>query len=70
VIAATGDKSFGILGWRPKRADFEELAALAVAGTIRPAIDRTYKLADTAEALQQIGDVKGKVAISMMAAST
>ncbi|MHA1559101.1 MAG: NAD(P)-dependent alcohol dehydrogenase [Alphaproteobacteria bacterium] len=72
TITATSDKSFRILPWRPRRADFEELGALAVAGTVRPAIDRTYKLANAAEALQQIGDgeVKGKVVISMMAAST
>ena len=71
ALAASSGKSFSLLSWKPARADFEELAALAVAGTVRPAIDQVYKLANTAEALQRIGagEVEGKVVISMMASA-
>jgi NADPH:quinone reductase-like Zn-dependent oxidoreductase len=48
-------------------ADLEFLAGLLEAGTIRPVIDRTYPLAETAEAMRYVdaGHAHGKVVITI-----
>lgn len=50
---------------KPNAADLLELKRLAEAGQLRPAIDRTYPLAETAAALHHIesGHARGKVVI-------
>ncbi len=50
---------------RPNRADLEVLKDLIEAGQLRPIIDRTYRLSETAEALKQVGEghTRGKVVI-------
>lgn len=49
------------------RDRLDALRELVEAGTLRPAIDRTYRLADTAEAVRQLaaGRVRGKVVIQV-----
>ena len=51
----------------PNRADLEALKVLAEEGKLRPVIDRTYPLADTAEALRRVatGRARGKVVIKV-----
>lgn len=48
-----------------RAADLEELTALIQAGTVKPALDRTFPLADAADALRHLetGRVRGKAAI-------
>ncbi len=67
--AVARGKTIGLLMWEPEPTDYEELGALVVAGKIRVPVDTTFKLANTPEALSQIGDgnVKGKLVVSMMA---
>ena len=50
---------------RPNRADLELLKELIEAGQVRPIIDRTYRLSETAAALQYVGEghTRGKVVI-------
>jgi NADPH:quinone reductase-like Zn-dependent oxidoreductase len=50
---------------RPNRPDLEVLKDLIEAGQVRPIIDRTYRLSETAEALKYVGEghVRGKVVI-------
>ena len=51
----------------PNRADLEALKALAEEGKLRPAIDRTYPLAETADALRHVatGHARGKVVVTV-----
>lgn len=67
--AVARGKTIGLLMWKPSAADNEELAALVVAGKIRVPVDTVFTLANTPDALSQIGDgnVKGKLVVSMMA---
>jgi NADPH:quinone reductase-like Zn-dependent oxidoreductase len=48
-------------------ADIEELAELIEAGRLTPVIDKTYKLADAADAMRYLeaGQARGKIAITM-----
>jgi NADPH:quinone reductase-like Zn-dependent oxidoreductase len=50
------------------RDDMVDVAGLVTAGTLRPVIDRTYPLVDTAAALRfvEAGHARGKVVISVM----
>lgn len=52
---------------RENAADYGELARLAESGAITPVIDRTYALADAADAIRQIasGHVTGKGVITI-----
>jgi NADPH:quinone reductase-like Zn-dependent oxidoreductase len=52
---------------RQRAADLERLAELLEAGTVRPAIDGTYPLAEVPEAMRHLvaGKVSGKVAITV-----
>lgn len=50
-----------------RREDLDELCGLLVAGSLRPVIDRTYPLADAAEAMRYVcgGHVGGKVVLTV-----
>lgn len=65
AISAAGDRKLGMLFWRPRVSDYEDLATLVAAGQIRPAIHATFPLAEAAEAFRLIasGDIRGKVVI-------
>ncbi len=67
AMAKTQGKEIGLLYWKPNPDDNTELAALVVAGKIRVPVDTVFKLANTPEALQQIGDgnVKGKLIVQV-----
>jgi NADPH:quinone reductase-like Zn-dependent oxidoreductase len=47
--------------------DLEAIVELVRAGTVRPVIDRTYPLAETAEAMRYLhsGEVRGKIVITV-----
>lgn len=62
-----GGKAYRLVIWRPRPAEFTELAALAISGAVRPAIDTVYPLARTGEALRKLGDGKtlGKVVVAV-----
>jgi len=51
----------------PKREDLEVLTSMVVEGTLRPVIDATYPLSETAAALRYIeaGHARGKVVVTM-----
>ena len=51
----------------PKRVDLEVLTSMVEAGTLRPVIDSTYALPDTAAALCHIeaGHARGKVVVAI-----
>jgi alcohol dehydrogenase len=56
-----------VFSWRPnERAGLALLAGLLEQGSIRPRIDRRYRLADAAEAFRhlQSGKARGKVLIT------
>ena len=61
-------KRFGVLIVRPNKGDLERAAALVSEGTLAPAIDRIFPLAEAAEALRYVaeGRALGKVVISMV----
>lgn len=50
-------------------ADLVELVGLAERGVVRPVVDRSYPLADAADALRRLasGDVRGKVTVAVVA---
>lgn len=58
-------QDIGLLLWETGAADTAELLAMCAAGTLTPAIDRVYPLAETAEALRELGAgrVLGKVVV-------
>jgi NADPH:quinone reductase-like Zn-dependent oxidoreductase len=67
LLAAGGGKKLGLLIYRPDPRDLGALVELFAAGKVTPVIDRTYPLAETAEALRSIGagEVCGKVVIAV-----
>ena len=54
----------------PNREDLEVLVAMVEEGTLRPVIDSTYPLSETAAALRHIeaGHARGKVVVVIRAA--
>ena len=58
-----------LTGFIPKErgSDLAQVAELIEAGKVAPALDRTYPLADAAEAMRRLedGEVRGKVAITV-----
>jgi NADPH:quinone reductase-like Zn-dependent oxidoreductase len=54
----------------PNHQDLEALKGLIEAGKVRPIVDRTYSLQDTAAALRYIegGHARGKVVVTVMPA--
>jgi NADPH:quinone reductase-like Zn-dependent oxidoreductase len=66
VLSRTSDQTVGLLLWRAMDAeDLERLIGLVLAGTVIPAIERTYPLSEAADALRrtEAGEVLGKVII-------
>lgn len=51
-----GGQQLGLVLHQPDVGQLAELGALIAAGTVTPAIDRVYPLAETAEAFRRIGD--------------
>jgi NADPH:quinone reductase-like Zn-dependent oxidoreductase len=53
-------------------ADLTALSQLIEAGTVTPAIDRTYPLAETATAIRRLldGQARGKLVVSVVPGST
>jgi NADPH:quinone reductase-like Zn-dependent oxidoreductase len=51
----------------PKRADLEELARMVTDGSLRPVVERTWTLEETADALRRIegGHSRGKVVVTV-----
>jgi NADPH:quinone reductase-like Zn-dependent oxidoreductase len=54
---------------RPRAADLDELTKLVEAGSVTPAIDRTYPLEGTADALRHwaSGHARGKTVVTVPA---
>lgn len=67
VFRRTGRGSVRPFLAKTNLGDLEFLAGLLDAGTIRPVIDRTYPLAETAEAMRYVdaGHARGKVVIAV-----
>jgi NADPH:quinone reductase-like Zn-dependent oxidoreductase len=66
VRSRSSGQAVGLLFWRAMDADYlEHLISLVLAGTVTPVIERTYPLAEAAEALRrtEAGEVLGKVVI-------
>ena len=73
LIAAAFQNTFVSQQLRPvtasaNAADLVELTALIDAGKVRPSIERSYPLAETAEALRHFGEqhARGKIGISVL----
>jgi len=68
-LASLGSRKVGLLfAWKPgDHGDMTRLAAMVEAGTLRPAIDRTYPLAEAPDALRDLaaGRARGKLVISV-----
>jgi NADPH:quinone reductase-like Zn-dependent oxidoreductase len=68
VSLATGKHLGLMLGWKPfARADAEELAGLVLEGRLRPPVDRTFPLAEVAQALDYLDRAAppGKVLVTI-----
>lgn len=66
ISAATGRQMGLMLWWRPFHApDVARLAELYADGSVRPSIDRRYRLAEVVEALRYVeeGRARGKVVV-------
>lgn len=50
-----GNRHMGVLVGKPNSEDLAEVAERAATGTLTPAIDRTYRLEEAAEALRRLG---------------
>ena len=59
---------FVMLASKERHDEFEQVAELVVAGSVTPAVERTYPLDGVAEALQHLedGNVRGKLAIRVL----
>lgn len=67
LLSLFGDRKLSMKGAKAKREDLQALKEMLEAGKIKPSIDRTYKLAETAEAIRymEAGHVKGKIVITI-----
>lgn len=67
LLSLAGSRKLGMKGAKAKQQDLLVLKEMLEAGKIRPVIDRTYKLGETAEAIRymEAGHVKGKVIITV-----
>ena len=70
VISLAGNRTMGIdWSWKPmKPEDVATLTRMIDAGTVAPVIDRTYRLAEVADALRYLeqGRAQGKVVITVL----
>jgi NADPH:quinone reductase-like Zn-dependent oxidoreductase len=60
-------KNFRLLMHKPEAADLDKLSELFESGKVKPVIDRTFPLSETAKAVQYLGQglVKGKVVVKI-----
>jgi NADPH:quinone reductase-like Zn-dependent oxidoreductase len=67
IAARFSSRRLGMCMARLRREDLDTLAGLAAAGTIRPVIDRIYRLDQAAEALAHMmtGHARGKVIVAI-----
>jgi NADPH:quinone reductase-like Zn-dependent oxidoreductase len=67
LMSKKGGKRLGIVSTKTRREDLLFLKEILEAGKIMPAIDRSYPLSQTAEALRYLGTghARGKVVITM-----
>ena len=67
LISKLGSTEMGLLVAKPNKDDLSYLAGLVQEGKLTPAIDKTYSLSETPEALAWLGDghAKGKVVITV-----
>ncbi|WP_212525165.1 NAD(P)-dependent alcohol dehydrogenase [Actibacterium sp. MT2.3-13A] len=67
TLMSFGPRKLRLLAARQSRDDLAEIAALVAAGRVRAAVDRTYPLEETAQALARVaeGRALGKVVVVM-----
>lgn len=68
MLSQSSEQEMGLLmGKLNRRTDLDDLAGMLEAGTIRPAIDRHYTLAEVPDALRYLaeGSVRGKAVIDI-----
>ena len=67
LLSRFSDKKTGLLIHRPNGDDLAEMGRRVESGEVKPMIDRTFTLADTAEAFRYFADghVKGKIVITV-----
>ncbi|MBC8045546.1 MAG: NAD(P)-dependent alcohol dehydrogenase [Fimbriimonadaceae bacterium] len=67
LMKFSGNKKIGIMGYKPNRNDLNTLATLCEEKKVVPVIDRTFTLAETAQAFRHFaeGNFKGKIIITM-----
>lgn len=65
LISKIGDHNMGLLMAKPKADELAHLAGLVAAGELTPMIDRTYQLAELADAFRYLGSdqAKGKLVV-------
>jgi NADPH:quinone reductase-like Zn-dependent oxidoreductase len=68
IISMIDNRKMGTVFAPPKQEDFKFLIELYKAGKLAPAIDKTYPLSETAEALRYYGEgnARGKIVVTMM----
>ena len=67
LVTLVSSKRMGVFGWRPnERRDLATLGRLVEQGSVKPCIDRRFRLDDAAEAFRylQSGRARGKVLIT------
>lgn len=66
-ISKRSGKNLGIMGYRPRRQDLEELNHLFEQGKVQPVIDKVFPLQETAAAFRYFveGSFKGKIIIQV-----
>ena len=67
ILSPFTSQKFGMIFAELNKKDLEALSALMQSGKLTPAIDRTYKLTDAAEALRYLekGHARGKVVVTV-----
>lgn len=67
LLSLAGGRKLGMKGAKANLADLQALKEMPETGKIKPSIDRTYKLSDTAEAIRYLeaGPARGKVVITV-----
>ena len=55
-VSLTSRKTMGVFAWKTSTEDLAHVAKLCEQGLLRPVIDQTYSLRDTAKALGAIGE--------------